>query len=81
MQEKQGLLRLLRTQAAVRVHLEIMLDCRKESGTDADPEASGQERTPPPESEDSARLKSALAGIVRTFADQHKAQDLLTKLR
>ena len=81
MQERQGLLRLMRTQAAVRVHLGVMLECRRESAGDADPEASGRERTPPPESEDSMRLKSAVAGIVRTFADQHKAQDLLNKLR
>ena len=75
------MLRLLRTQAAVRVHLGIMLECRRESAAESDPDASGQERTPPPESEDSARLKSAMAGLVRTFADQSKAQDLLSKLR
>lgn len=80
-QERQGLIRLLRTQAAVRVHLGGFLQCRRDSAGDADAEAAVQERTPPPESEDSARLKSAVAGLVRTFADQHKAQDLLGKLR
>ena len=72
-------MRLLRTQAAVRGNLGTFLECRAADNGEA--EVSGREQTPAPPSEDSARLKSAMHGLSRTFADQQKALDLLSKLR
>ena len=72
-------MRLLRIQAAVRVHLGAILDGRRADGN-SQVEGSDREGTPPPQSQDSARQQSAVYGLTRAFADPNKAQDLLGKL-
>lgn len=79
-QERQALMRLLRTQAAVRVHLGTIVDGRLAEGS-SQAETSARESTPPLPSADSARLQTAVAGLCRSFCDAQKAQELLGKLR
>lgn len=74
-------MRLLKMQGMVRANLATFLEHRGAlRGAGAEDEVDdNEEKTPPPPSGDKARLKAAIAGIARTFADPHRAQELLGK--
>ena len=73
------MMRLLKSQAAVRTLLRTFIELRKSvHEAEAQAEADG---TPPPRNNDAEKLKQATAALAKLFPEPAKAAELLQKLR